>query len=59
MVLVLHRVSIRRLFQRPFTADTLDSNTQGNVFAATAFLQGVRLRKSIGASSTSTIGLIL
>jgi hypothetical protein len=30
-------------FQRPFTADTLDSNTHGNVFAAMAFLQGASL----------------
>jgi hypothetical protein len=43
MVVVLHRVSTRRLFLRPFTADTLDIKTHGNVFAAMAFLQGASL----------------
>lgn len=36
-------VSIRRLFQRRFASDTLDIKTHGNVFAATAFLQGASL----------------
>ena len=34
-------VSVRRLFQRRFTSDSLDITAYGNVFAATAFLQGV------------------
>jgi Family of unknown function (DUF5946) len=38
-------VSIRQLFQRRFTSDTLHIKTHGNVFAAMAFLQGVSLEE--------------
>ena len=42
-------VSIRRLFQRCFTSVSLDIMALGNVFAATAFLQGVSLEEVDGA----------
>ncbi|HVJ09357.1 MAG TPA: glycosyltransferase [Acidisarcina sp.] len=37
--------SIRRLFQQRFAADALEIEAHGNVFAATAFLQGVALEE--------------
>jgi glycosyltransferase involved in cell wall biosynthesis len=41
--------SIQRLFQRSFPADALDLKAYGNVFAATAFLQGAALEEVDGA----------
>lgn len=38
-------VSIRQLFQVLFVSETLDIKTHGNVFAATAFLQGAALEE--------------
>jgi glycosyltransferase involved in cell wall biosynthesis len=37
--------SIRRLFQRSFPSDALEIEAHGNVFAATAFLQGAALEE--------------